>query len=424
MTSEDRWLLPEGVDELLPRRAAVAERVRRDILDLYKAWGYQLVIPPLMEFTDSLLIGLGDDIADQSFRLTDQLSGKPMALRADITPQTARIDAHSMRASGVNRLCYAGSVLHTRAKSLLGSRCPIQAGAELYGDADISADIEIISLMLAMIQQVDANSALAKGDASSSLHRLTLDLGHVGVYQTVIAALTQSQPGLAGDDKARIDAAMQKKSVADLREFIPTLVVDKKLADIICRLPLLCGDRHVLDDARNLLAALPGDPASKRAAQAALDELTQVAKVVAERFPTVCIYFDLTELRGYAYHTGLVFAAYADGHGAALANGGRYDHVGQVFGAARPATGFNADVKALINVIYGEQASSSACSGEFTATAIAAPAVYDLALWRAIEALRASGQTVISVKPAELGSYARQLVANKNGAWEIRDTSH
>ncbi|MBT8149576.1 MAG: ATP phosphoribosyltransferase regulatory subunit, partial [Gammaproteobacteria bacterium] len=415
MTSEDRWLLPEGVDELLPRQAAVAEQVRRDVLDLFKTWGYQLVMPPLMEFTDSLLIGLGDDIAHQSFRLTDQLSGKPMALRADITPQTARIDAHSMQASGVNRLCYAGSVLHTRPKSLLGSRCPIQAGAELFGDAGINADIEIVSLMLAMIQHVDARHA-QQSAGNGSLQQLTLDLGHVGVYRAVIAALQNSQPGLSSDVRERIDDALQKKSVTDLRDFVPGVVNDPQLAEIICRLPLLCGDQAVLQEAQQLLAGLPSAGGEIQQIEAALAELGEVANVIGQRFPAVKIYYDLTELRGYAYHTGLVFAAYANGHGAALANGGRYNDVGRVFGAARAATGFNTDVKTLIKVIYGE-AAGGAAAVDLVGNAIAAPSLNDAALWQQVQALRAAGDTVVFVEASAMQSYARQLVKSSKGTW-------
>ncbi|MEZ7984961.1 MAG: ATP phosphoribosyltransferase regulatory subunit, partial [Pseudomonadales bacterium] len=181
MTSVDRWMLPEGVDELLPERAAVAEQLRRNILDLLKSWGYQLVVPPLIEFTDSLLIGMGKDIETQSFKLTDQISGKSMAVRADITPQTARIDAHSLKAKGIRRLCYAGSVLHTRPKTLMASRCPMQIGAEIYGDASISADIEVISLLLETLHVIDNEFTSAHGAASKGLCKLTLDLGHVSI---------------------------------------------------------------------------------------------------------------------------------------------------------------------------------------------------------------------------------------------------
>ena len=437
MTSQDRWLLPEGVDELLPQQAAVAEQVRRDILDLYKTWGYQLVVPPLVEFTDSLLIGMGDDVAHQSFRLTDQLSGKPMAIRADITPQTARIDAHSMRATGTNRLCYAGSVLHTRPSAPLASRCPMQAGAELYGDAGLDADIEIISLMLAMLQAVDTRYARGPGNGGKGLHRLTLDLGHVGIYRTVLAVIDSLQPSLHDDAKVLIEDALQRKSVTELRELAPKLITDKQLVEIICQLLLLCGDRHVLDDARKLLQGLEALYQSSAAAgietidiakkiTGALDELAGVADVIALRFPEVGIYFDLTELRGYAYHTGLVFAAYADGHGSALANGGRYDDVGQVFGAARPATGFNTDVKTLINFIYGdESAGLSPSDGENAdgvvekIQAIAAPIIHDAALWEEVQALRAQGKIVVNVQAQQLDHYQQRLVSTSDG-WVVR----
>ena len=183
MTGVDRWMLPEGVDELLPAQARVAERMRRDLLDLFASWGYQLVMPSLIEFTDSLLIGLGQDVDIQTFRLTDQISGKPMAVRADITPQAARIDAHSMQARDVNRLCYAGSVLHARPQALLASRCPIQVGAELYGDASSNADIEMMSLMLETLR-------------AARIESLTLDLGHVDIVRTIMQVLRSRSAGV------------------------------------------------------------------------------------------------------------------------------------------------------------------------------------------------------------------------------------
>jgi ATP phosphoribosyltransferase regulatory subunit len=403
MSNQDKWLLPDGVDELLPARAQLAELLRRSIIDLFNGWGYQLVMPPLIEFTDSLLIGLGDDIALQSFRLTDQISGKPMAVRADITAQTARIDAHSMKAKGTNRLCYAGSVLHARPKAAGASRCPILAGAELYGEAGSEADVEIISLMLQCLRTLEVEYGNTRSNGDKAIHRLTLDLGHVAIYQAVIEAVKRSDTTISAESYAELFDAVQRKSSPDLELLVPALIKDEALAAIILSLPLLCGGIEVLARAKKLLAPLG------EAVGAALDQMQEIAKVVEQRFPDVGLYFDLSELRGYEYHTGLVFAAYADGIGSALANGGRYDDVGKVFGASRPATGFNTDIKVLLDYL---QASVE------PATAIAAPQINDPALWSAVCALREKGHAVVSVTQSELKNYSRQLIKTAQG-WKL-----
>ena len=411
MTSADRWMLPEGVDELLPERAAVAEQARRSVLDLFKFWGYQLVIPPLIEFTDSLLIGTGQDVEVQSFRLTDQLSGKPMAVRADIPPQTARIDAHSLNTQGVRRLCYAGSVLHTRPKTLMASRCPIQVGAELYGDQSIAADIEVVSLMLETLTALEA-SFIINGEPGL-LDQLTIDLGHVAIDQAIKAALAEAMPDLDSDDTSAIFTAIQRKSQPDLNLLLADLAIDQDLMIILQQLPTLCGGVDVLAQAKSLLGALGSQ------VNAAIDQLTQIAECISARFPKVAVYFDLAEIHGYEYHTGLVFAAYADGNGLALANGGRYDNIGQVFGATRSATGFNADLKALLAFLQ-----SRACNGmvEQVADIIAAPNTYnaadDASLWRAVSTLRQAGEVVIFNGQQDSEPAGRQLV-KRDGQWQV-----
>lgn len=411
MTSADRWMLPEGVDELLPERAAIAEQARRSVLDLFKVWGYQLVIPPLIEFTDSLLIGTGQDVEVQSFRLTDQLSGKPMAVRADITPQTARIDAHSLNTQGVRRLCYAGSVLHTRPKTLMASRCPIQVGAELYGDQSIAADIEVVSLLLETLTVLEA-SFITNGEPGL-LDQLTLDLGHVAIDQAIKAALAEAMPDLDSDDTAAIFAAIQRKSQPDLNLLLADLVIDQDLMIILQQLPALCGGVDVLAQAKSLLGALGPQ------VNAAIDQLAQIAECIAARFPKVALYFDLAEIHGYEYHTGLVFAAYADGNGLALANGGRYDNIGQVFGAARSATGFNADLKALLAFLQSRAGKGLATQA---ADIIAAPntdnAADDASLWQAVSALRQAGEVVIFNGQQGAESAGRQLV-QRDGQWQV-----
>ncbi len=411
MTSVDRWMLPEGVDELLPERAAVAEQLRRNILDLLKSWGYQLVVPPLIEFTDSLLIGMGKDIETQSFKLTDQISGKSMAVRADITPQTARIDAHSLKAEGIRRLCYAGSVLHTRPKTLMASRCPMQIGAEIYGDASMSADIEVISLLLETLQLIDSEFTSAQGTASKGLCQLTLDLGHVSIYNAVREAIQAAAPALEQDDLALIFDAIQRKSLPDLKCLLPNLLAGHAITETLYQLPSLCGGANVLLEAKALLASLGQGVID------AIDQLTQVAEIISQRFTGVEVYFDLAEIRGYEYHTGLVFAAYADGHGLALANGGRYDNIGKVFGSERSATGFNTDIKALIDFL-GSRATLAAQPINAEREIIAAPSSDEASLWNAVSQLRSAGSIVIF--NGEAGTEKpTSLLVQKAGNWVV-----
>ncbi len=380
MTTGDRWLLPDGIEELLPGPAARVEALRRRLLDLQRGWGYQLVMPPLVEFTESLLIGLGADIDRLTFRLTDQLSGRSMGVRADITPQVARIDAHSLAAEGVSRFCYAGSVLHTRPTTLLGSRSPVKLGAELYGDASLAADIEVISLMLETLHAAGVNG-------------ITLDLGHVGIARKLLAEL---------DDALRdpVYEALQRKSVPDLEKLLAG--VEAGLAQRVIELAGLHGGLDVLD---RLPAGL-GD------VDAEVDALRQVAGAIAGRYPEVGLYFDLAELRGYRYHTGLVFAAYVAEQGRAVANGGRYDDVGEVFGRPRPATGFSTDLMALLELV--------AEAGQ-EGGAIAAPAEEDAALLEAVARLRAAGEVVVGdLSGCRDGRCDRQLVL-RDGEWTVEE---
>ncbi len=386
MTSVDRWQLPDGVEEVLPDQAALVEQLRRRLLDLFRAWGYELVIPPLVEFTDSLLIGLGQDLDLLTFRLTDQLSGRSMGVRADITPQVARIDAHSLDRAGVCRLCYAGSILHTRPKSLMASRSPIQLGAELYGDDSLAADVEVIRLMLATLDAAQIDCAY------------TLDLGHVGVYRAVLAAAE-----LDAEREAQVFDCLQRKSLPDLRQALES--VPEASAELILSLVDLHGDDSVLARARELFAA------RAPAALAAIDAVQEVAEDVRRQRPDLSIYFDLAELRGYHYHTGMVFAAYVRGHGQALANGGRYNGVGEVFGRARPATGFATDLKALMDLLP---------AGEAAVGAISMPDSDDPALASVVESLRASGEIVINCLSSDRDPRCDRELVEEEGQWTVQ----
>jgi ATP phosphoribosyltransferase regulatory subunit len=384
MTTVDRWQLPDGVEEVLPAQAAAVERLRRQLLDLYRSWGYQLVIPPLMEFTESLLIGLGSDVDLLTFKMTDQLSGRTLGVRADITPQVARIDAHSLAEAGVTRLCYAGSTLHTRPKSLLASRSPIQLGAELYGDNSLAADVEIIRLMLETL-------------ATAGLEKLSLDLGHTDIYQAVL-----SEADLNDEQESAVFDALQRKSLPDLK--LAVADASESSAGLIIALASLHGGEQVLDDARALF--------TEKAPQAlaAIDALAQVAADIRSQWPELDIYYDLAELRGYHYHTGIVFAAYVPGHGQALANGGRYNDVGEVFGRARPATGFATDLKALMGLLPAEQPAGAA---------ISMPGSDDPALLAKVKELRAGGEIVINCLSSRVDPRCDRQLVERDSEWQV-----
>lgn len=384
MIVEDRWLLPEGIDEILPADARRVERLRRELLDLYDRWGYELVIPPFIEFLDSLLTGFGRDLELQTFKLTDQLSGRLLGVRADMTPQVARIDAHQLRRDLPNRLCYMGTVLRTRSDGFGGSRSPLQLGAELYGHAGVTSDVEVISLMLETL-------ALARvGDVH-------LDLGHVGIFR----ALTRVA-GLDADDEALLFEMLQRKALPDIRAWLDGAGLSRECGEHFARLGTLAGGVEVLDTAAGAFASV--EPVA-----AALAALRETVEVIDGRFPHLPIHIDLAELRGYRYHTGLVFAAYVPGVGQAVARGGRYDGIGHVFGHARAATGFSADLKTLIEI--GDV--------EFEAqTGIYAPVDADP---EQVRALRAAGERVICVLPgaeADATAYGcdRKLVRSGD-AW-------
>jgi ATP phosphoribosyltransferase regulatory subunit len=390
MTIADRWLLPDGVEELLPEQAAQAEHLRRVLLDLYRSWGYQLVMPPMIEFTDSLLVGLGSDLDLLTFRVTDQLTGRPMGIRPDMTPQVARIDAHSLKQDGPVRLCYAGSVLHARPKNQLASRSPLQIGAELYGDATLASDAEVVLLMLETLRVAGFTG-------------ITLDLGHVGIYRALLDVI-----GLDEQLETQLFDALQRKALAEIDQLL-SQHCDAQSSQWLQGLSRLSGDINVLAEAKKLFANAPV------AVLTAVNELEAVARRVAARMPSVALYFDLSELRGYHYHTGLVFAALVDGRGQAVASGGRYDHIGEVFGRARPATGFSTDLKALIGLLPVAAGNRSA---------IAAPDNDDHELWSLIQSLRSNGEQVIVCLSQEGSQQVsqncdRELVKIDN-RWQVR----
>ena len=360
MSNVDRWLLPDGVDEVLPEQAQVVEHLRRQLLDLYHIWGYDLVIPPMIEFTESLLSGSGSDLDLMTFRVTDQLSGRLMGIRADITPQTARMDAHSLRRQGPSRLCYAGTVLHTRPRGPLESRTPISIGVELFGEAALSADIEVIELFLQTLKTAGVN-------------QVHLDLGHVDIFRGLLA-----ESSLNEDSKSQLFELLQRKASAELRDWINLNISDPKLGGWLNALPNLAGSIEVLNAAKKALKGAP------LAVMQAINELGETAEAIAET--GVSIHIDLGELPGYHYHTGIVFAGYVQGYGKALGNGGRYDHVGEAFGRARPATGFAFDLKSLVSQ---SQRSGSVVVGIFV------PYTSDAECHHQVAILRSQGNRVV-----------------------------
>lgn len=361
-TPVERWMLPDGIEEILPPEASKIDALRRSILDLFAHWGYELVIPPMMEFTDSLLVGLGKDIDLLTFKVTDQMSGRSMGIRADMTPQIARIDAHSLVHSGSNRLCYSGHVLKTQVKNALDTRSPIQVGAELFGEPGLDAEFEILSMLVAAFEH-------------AQIDNLCLDLGHVGIYRAITEVA-----GLTSEQEAEFFALLQAKALPDINQWVKAHVGDSQIAGWLLELPRLSGALPILDSARDLLEGAPAE------VFLALDELQRVAEVINARFPQVNLYFDLSELTGYHYLTGVVFAAFVPGQGVAIARGGRYDHIGEVFGRARSAIGFTTDLVAMSR-ISGRSVSRS--------RGIFAPVSEHPGQWAAICELRAAGEKVI-----------------------------
>ena len=313
-----KWLLPEFIEDILPAEAKRIETLRRRILDLFFEKKYDLVIPPLLEYTDSLLTGTGHDLELRTFKVVDQLTGRMMGLRADITPQVARIDAHLLNRKGVTRLCYCGSVLHTRPLSPGATREPLQIGAEIYGESGVEADVEILELLCAALELAGVRNA-------------RIDIGHVAVFRAIAHAAE-----LGPEPEAELFEALQRKDIPEIKNLCRSL--SAKTRETLLLLPSLYGDAKILDEAEAQLPKIAG-------LTQALATLRKLAK--ACRFPAS---FDLAELRGYHYHSGVVFDAYCDGVTGAVARGGRYDEVGKAFGRARPATGFSIDLRTLASV--------------------------------------------------------------------------
>jgi ATP phosphoribosyltransferase regulatory subunit len=376
------WLLPEKLEDILPPQAQRIDRMRTTLLELFRVHGYELVIPPMLEYMESLLTGTGHDLDLRTFKLVDQLSGKMMGVRADITPQVARIDAHLLNRKGLTRLCYAGSVLLTRPRGLDSTREPLQIGAEVYGHAGIESDLEI--------QQLLAESLAACGVSGARL-----DIGHVAVFRSICR-----RGGVGADLESDLYEGLQGKDLPALRATTKSL--SKATRSALLALPELYGDGSVIERARR---ALPRYPEIDRA----LRDLKTLSRNV--RIP---VSVDLADLRGYHYHSGVVFAAYAPGVANAIALGGRYDEVGKAFGRARPATGFSMDLRDL----------ARAAPEENGAAAIRAPQLSDPGLATAVRKLRNAGEIVVVRLPGHAAEPLapgcdRELV-KRRGKWIVK----
>lgn len=367
MTIADRWLLPDGMEEVLPPQAARMEELRRALLDQYHRWGYDQVMPPPVEFLDSLLTGTGTDLDLQTFKLTDQLTGRMMGVSADVTPQVARMDAHSLKRQGPVRLCYCTNVLRAKADQHQGGRSPVQVGVELFGHAGTQADLEILQLAL--------SSLLTAG--AEEIH---LALGHIGIYRSLVQAAA-----LDPEQERAIFGALELKSPGELAARVAEGVRDPALAEMFLALIDLHGGHDVLVLAREVFAEAP------QAVGAALDQLEGLSAGVGAAYPNVELYYDLAELRGYQYHTGMMFAAYVPGYGQALAKGGRYDDTGRAFGRARPATGFSMDLKLLASLEIQEPSRDG----------IWAPSDDDATLAGTVAELRRAGERVVQALPGQ-----------------------
>jgi ATP phosphoribosyltransferase regulatory subunit len=380
------WLLPEHIADVLPSQARQIEELRRGLLDVARGYGCELVMPPLLEHLESLLSGTGRALDLKTFKLVDQLSGRTLGVRADTTPQVARIDAHLLNRQGLTRLCYCGPVLHTRPSGLHATREPLQFGAEIYGHAGLEADLEVQDLALDCLRH-------------AGFSQVTLDLADARIVEALLAPLTLSAAAV------NEVAALAAKDVGTLNDLSAAWPRDER-AGVLALLGLY-GGPEVLDKAR---AALPDVPLIR----AALDDLAWLHKHLCDAHPEAAVGFDLADVGGYAYYSGARFAVYVAGCSDAVARGGRYDEVGAVFGRKRPAVGFSLDVKELANLLQPTRA----------AAAIRSPWAEDAALRAAVRQLRAQGETVVCTLPgheheAQEFDCDRELVT-VNDQWVLR----
>lgn len=392
MSSEDRWLLPEGIEESLPDEAAWLEHYRRSLLDLFSSWGYELVIPPFIEYLESLLIGPSDDLDIQTFKLTDQLTGRMMGIRADMTSQVARIDAHMLKRDVPTRFCYLGTVLHTRPSGRDLTRSPLQLGAELYGHDGIDSDLEVICLMLDALQLV-------------GIENICLDLGHVGIFNKLMELA-----GLNDEKQKALQALLQQKAMPEYEQLIADSSLSEDFQKVLMSLADLSGDESIIEKTKSVLESTNEEIIEY------INYIEELSQRVKQRLPGIQLHFDFAALSGYHYQNGAVFAAYIYGQGGEIARGGRYDAIGQVFGRSRPATGFSLDLKALAKISPYEKPSIQG---------IFAPNDNDPALHEKIVQLRNQGERVICELNDQQGD-AMQMQCNRvlqkeNQQWVVKE---
>ena len=390
MSHVSPWQLPAGISSALPAQAQSLEFLRRNFLDLYHNWGYELVMPPFIEYLDALLTGTGADLERNTFKLTDQLSGRLMGVRADMTPQVARMEAHQLQRDVPTRLCYIGTVLRTHPKGLSRSRSLLQAGAELFGHAGVASDIEILQLMQASLQTI-------------SLPRIHIDIGHVAIYRNLV-----KQAELNPEQAKQLFDIVQRKDTTELHQSLSQWQIKADVAHWLIELFNLNGDASMLEHARQVF--MYADNEIKQA----LEELQQIATVVNHP----ALQFDLAELRGYSYHTGFMFSVYVEGYGDAIAAGGRYDDIGKKFGRARPAVGFSTDLRLLDSLRLDKPPA--------TDNKILAPDSNIPDLLKKVAELRAQGHCVIRAlnkSTADEMDCQSQLERDQRGQWQVVNNS-
>ena len=393
MRAGNKWLLPEGIEEVLPPRAAQLDALCRRIMDQFAGWGYELVMPPLIEYLDTLFTGTDEDLELQTFKVIDQLNGKLMGIRADTTPQVARIEVHNLKRNRPSRLCYLGSVLHTLPGGPGGTRSLLQVGAELYGHKGIESDAEILALMLKTLQL-------------AGLHDVHVDIGHAGIMQGLTGPM-QLDP----EREALLSSCVQRKAADELKTLLDEWSLAGESGAALARLMDLEGDAGVLDEVRDILRPCGEELCGY------VDELDSIAELTSRQVRNAPLYFDVTEFQGYHYHTGMTFVAYVPGESEGIAFGGRYDNVCEAFGRPRPATGFSTDALKLFDL---------AQQSHVPKKGICAPNSEVPGLYKLVDRLREEGETVIYSLPGEEAETDtenpdcdREIVL-EHGRWQVR----
>jgi len=394
------WLLPDGINESLPDEAEKLEALRRHLIDLYATWGYRLVMPPMVEFLESLRVGMGTQLDLQTFKVTDQYTGRLMGIRADMTPQVARIDAHRLSKGKpnavINRLCYIGTVLRTRSEQQGESRSPIQVGAELFGHAGIESDFEIISLMLEILHSLDINE-------------LVFDLGHVGIVNGLV-----EHAGLSRQQREHYFDMLARRSIPEINTWVAAQGFSASDSKMLLALPSLAGSPEIIKTAESELRNA-GQTVLK-----ALAHVNDICQLMMSYFPDIDLHVDLAEMRGYAYHTGIMYTVYIPGHGQSIAHGGRYDGIGEAFGNSRPAIGFSTDLRTLASL----SEDTITLVNTLGVNGILAPYALDKSLDEAIQKLRDMGEQVIRQLDSETEFTPEQQGCNRRlekhgGHWVV-----